>query len=53
MLRLSSEGGGFRQLPVTEGGRLLFGPAGGAGGRDRGDAACPEEDGGRRDMDAC
>ncbi len=25
----------------------------GLGGRDRGDAGCPEEDGGRRDMDAC
>ncbi len=25
----------------------------GLDGRDRGDAGCPEEDGGRRDMDAC
>ncbi len=25
----------------------------GIDGRDRGDVGCPEEDGGRRDMDAC
>ncbi len=25
----------------------------GLDGRDRGDAGCPEEDGGGRDMDAC
>ncbi len=45
MLRLSSEGGGFRQLPATK----PLPPGWREGGRDRGDANCPEEDGGRRD----
>ncbi len=57
-------GRGILSAPCRGGGRLLrlrgaaaaaFSSAQreGLGGRDRGDAGCPEEDGGGRDMDAC
>ncbi len=36
-----------------DGGHSLFARREGLGGRDGGDAGCPEEDGGGRDMDAC